>query len=82
MDAKLFKTPVRKLLRFFEKSRDGWKSKCQEAKRQCKKLQNQTRAVEKSREHWKERARQYERELRDLKKQSSEDKNAGSRSCH
>jgi hypothetical protein len=68
-------------MRFFQRSRDAWKSKCQEAKRQCKKLQNQTRAVEKSREHWKERARQYERELRELKKQSSKDKNADHGTC-
>ena len=76
MDAKMFTTPLRKLAQFFQKSRDGWKAKCQEAKRNCKRLSNQTRAVEKSRDHWKELARQYEQELRDLKKQSSEDKNA------
>jgi len=37
MDAKTFTTPLRKLARFFQRSRDGWKAKCQEAKRACKK---------------------------------------------
>ena len=81
MDAKAFTSPVRKLARFFERSRDGWKEKCQEAKKSCKKLSNQVRAVEKSREHWKELARQQERELRELRKQGSEDKNVADRAC-
>jgi hypothetical protein len=81
MDAKAFTTPVRKLAQFFERSRDGWKAKCQEAKTACKKLSNQVRAVEKSREHWKELARQQERELRELKKQASADKNAIDGTC-
>ena len=30
--AKRYKSPIHKLLRFFERSRDGWKAKCQAAK--------------------------------------------------
>lgn len=75
MDGKTFATPLRKLARFFQRSRDGWKAKCQEAKREGKKLSNQTRAVEKSRDHWKELARQREQEIRELRQQLSEDKN-------
>ena len=70
METKELRSPVRKLARFFRSSRDGWKTKCQEWKRNNKKLSNQVRAVEKSREHWKQiakaerqRVRQLEREL-------------------
>ena len=82
MDAETFTTPVRKLARFFKTSRDGWKQKCQEAKRECKKLANQTRAVEKSRDHWKELARQQEQAIRELRQQLSEDKNDADGACH
>ena len=53
MESDELKSPVRKLVRFFRSSRDGWKSKYQEAKRNNKRLVNQVRVVEKSREHWK-----------------------------
>jgi hypothetical protein len=75
MDTHEFKSPVRKLVRFFQTSRDGWKRKYQESKRRNKKLSNQVRAVEKSRAHWREvaqreqrRSRELERELTDLKR--------------
>jgi len=35
-----YKSPQRKLVRFFEKSRDQWKAKCQTAKFTVKRLQN------------------------------------------
>ena len=81
MDAKTFTTPLRKLAQFFQRSRDGWKAKCQEAKRDCKKLSNQARAVEKSRDYWKELARQQEQANRELRQQLSEDKNNADRAC-
>ena len=81
MDTQMFTTPVRKLARFFQSSRDGWKEKCQVAKQECKKLSNQVRAVEKSREHWKELARQKDQEIRELKQRLGEDKNACDRAC-
>ena len=75
MDTTEFKSPLRKLVRFFERSRDGWKRKYQESKRLNKKLSNQVRAVEKSRSHWKDvakgeqrRSRELERELAELKR--------------
>jgi predicted nucleic acid-binding Zn-ribbon protein len=70
----MFKSPISKLLKFFPRSRDRWKAKCQQAKRDNKKLANQVRAVEKSREHWKQlaqdsqrRSAQYQQELEELK---------------
>ena len=70
----MYKSPISKLMKFFVRSRDRWKAKCQLAKREVKKLANQVRAVEKSRDHWKEvakdarrRSTMYQRELERLK---------------
>lgn len=68
----MFKSPVSKLMKFFHKSRDGWKAKCQEAKRANKLLANQTRAVEKSRERWRETALAAQRQLRELEREVEE----------
>lgn len=70
----MFLSPPSKLVKFFLKSRDGWKAKCQSAIERNKLLGNQVRAVEKSREHWRrvaeeaqQQQRKLERELEDLK---------------
>lgn len=70
----MFRSPLPKLVKFFQKSRDGWKAKCRAVREQNKLLGNQVRAVEKSRDHWRrvaEEARrrqgELERELKDLK---------------
>jgi chromosome segregation ATPase len=72
-----YKSPVTKLLRFFESSRDQWKKKHHDLKAELKLAHNQVRAVEKSREMWRERAeesaqrvRQLEAELVGIKTQS------------
>lgn len=76
MDAgvKVFKSPKSKVIQFLRESRERWKQKVQDAKREWKKARNQARAVEKSRQHWKDvarderrRAKQLERELEELK---------------
>lgn len=54
--AKEYTSPVRKLVRFFESSRDRWKAKHHELKKQLKLAQNQIRAVEKSRAKWRQEA--------------------------
>jgi septal ring factor EnvC (AmiA/AmiB activator) len=72
MECAMFKSPVSKLLKFFRASRDGWKAKCQEAKRLNKKLANQTRAVEKSREHWKQLAQAAQQQIRQLRREVDE----------
>ena len=71
------KSPLRKLVVFFENSRDRWKAKHQEIKSRLKKEQNQVRAVEKSRASWRakaeaatQRVRELQRELAEIKKQS------------
>jgi len=69
------RSPRKKLLRFFARSRDGWKAKCLEAKVHCKRLGNQVRAVEKSRQRWraladrrKQRIAELEQEVAELKR--------------
>lgn len=77
-DAREFKSPLGKLTRFFELSRDNWKAKHQAVKQRCKKLENQVRAVEKSRSHWKEQAKQQTKRARDLERQLEKLKRAAS----
>lgn len=43
---KEYKSPVRKLAVFFEKSRDAWKAKCLEFKYRTKKLKQRVRYLE------------------------------------
>lgn len=62
----MFKSPVTKLVKFFERSRDGWKAKCQTAKSRSKHWANQARAVERSRDTWRAKAESAERNLRQL----------------
>ena len=57
---KVYKSPVRKLARFFEKSRDQWKAKCREAKAMIKRLKNRVRFLEESRDRWKMRAKELQ----------------------
>lgn len=64
---KEYKSPVRKLARFFEKSRDKWKAKCREAKAQIKLLKNRVRFLEQSRDRWKSQAKELEAEVAWLK---------------
>ncbi len=52
---KTYKSPQRKLLKFFEKCRNSWKAKCREAKRTIQRLKNRIRFLEQSKEPWKNR---------------------------
>lgn len=65
----MFKSPLPKLVVFFESSRDRWKTKCQKAKRQNKLLANQTRAVEKSREQLRRKVTAAERRIHELEQE-------------
>jgi len=59
---KSYKSPQRKLVTFFEKSRDQWKAKCSKAKIEVKRLKNRVRFLENSKEHWKSRVKELEAE--------------------
>jgi len=65
----MFKSPVAKLVKFFERSRDGWRAKCQTAKSQTKHWANQARAVEQSRDSWRTKAEAAGRELRQVRQE-------------
>jgi hypothetical protein len=67
MEVKLFRSPVKKLLSFFVRSRDGWKQKCQKAKVRVKRLGNRVQKLTVSRDRWKERAQSALAELQELK---------------
>ena len=64
---KSYKSPHRKLIRFFEKSRNQWKTKCQKAKKALKLLKNKIRFLEASKNYWKSRVKELEDELAQLK---------------
>lgn len=72
METQEFKSPQKKLVRFFQRSRDGWKTKYMDCKRELKKLSNQVRAVEKSRSRWKDVARQEQARSKQLARQLEE----------
>lgn len=74
MEAKPYKSPKGKLLRFFEKSRNGWKRKCKETKVRLKRLTNRVQSLETSRAQWKERARQRGKEVRQLRQELEKQK--------
>lgn len=76
MECREFKSPVLKLLKFFRRSRDRWKSKCQQTKHDNKKFANQVRAVERSRDHWKQKARAAEQRARQLERELEKEKTA------
>lgn len=69
---KIYKSPVRKLVRFFERSRDQWKAKCRAAKKMLKRLKNRVRFLEKSRARWKKRSEELEEEMDRLKSEQAE----------
>jgi DNA repair ATPase RecN len=62
-----YKSPRRKLLRFFEKSRDKWKLKYREVKKVLKWLTNRIRFLERSKAEYKQRVEELQAQLAALK---------------
>jgi hypothetical protein len=52
-----YRSPLRKLLRFFSGSRDRWKAKCKEAKRENKSLKYRLSVMTENRNRWKAEVR-------------------------
>ena len=52
-----YRSPISKLLRFFCRSRDKWKARCKEAKRENKSLKYCLAKMTESRDRWKAEAR-------------------------
>jgi hypothetical protein len=53
-----YRSPISKLLRFFCRSRDNWKAKCKEAKRENKSLKYRLAKMTENRDRWKAAARE------------------------
>jgi chromosome segregation ATPase len=64
---KPYKSPQRKLVKFFERSRDQWKGKCREAKAGLKTLKKKLRGVQARQQRWKSRVQALEGELTQLR---------------
>jgi predicted nucleic acid-binding Zn-ribbon protein len=64
-----FKSPWRNLAWSFRQSRDRWKHKYQELRRQHKRLQNQVRDVRRSRAQWRSRAEQTQDQSQALREE-------------
>ena len=67
---------MRKLVKFFENSRDGWKAKCQEAKYKVKMLQNKVRYLEKRKAELNKRVKELEEELQQHREKKTVTNNA------
>ncbi len=62
-DDKKYKSPLRKLVKFFEKSRNNWKAKYQELKYKMKLMQNKIWYLEKRKTHLNQRIKELQQEL-------------------
>ena len=74
MPGKTYKSPLKKLVHFFEESRDNWKSKYFEKSKELKKAKNQINDLKHRKEDWKERAKKAEDALKEINSKSVEDK--------
>jgi chromosome segregation ATPase len=69
-----WRSPLRKLVKFFARSRDRWKAKYLAKKEEYKRMGNQARAVEKSRAMWRETAERAQQQIRRLEQELREHK--------
>lgn len=67
--ARAYKSRPGALVWFFRKSRDNWKQKCRNAKKENKLLKNKTNDLEKSRDSWKGKCQQLQEQLRQLREE-------------
>lgn len=77
-ERKEFRSPQAKLLRFFERSRNGWKRKCRKSKDDVKRLSNNVADLKRSRCRWKEIAKQRADEIERLRRELDEAKKLSS----
>ncbi len=69
---KTYKSPMRKLVTFFKKSRDSWKTKCHEAKYQVKLLKNKIRYLERRKTELNDEVKKLKKELDSVQKKTRE----------
>jgi len=63
-----YKSPLRKLVIFFEKSRDNWKQKSLEHKKENRRLNKKLRVLETAKKRWKNEAITLRKQLKNLEK--------------
>ncbi len=71
-EEKVYTSPQRKLVKFFEKSRDTWKARCLKGQATIHRLKNRATWLEQSRNTWKARARQRAARIRELEAQTGQ----------
>jgi predicted nucleic acid-binding Zn-ribbon protein len=71
MGNKSYKSPLHKLARFFERSRDGWKEKYGNVKMQNKCLKNRIRSLERTQGQWKQEVLQLREKVGRLQSEAS-----------
>ena len=74
MQNKIYKSPLKKLVKFFELSRDNWKEKYFEKKKELKRLLNRIYDLENRKDKWKDRALKAEDKLKEYENNSIENK--------
>ncbi|MCK5905151.1 MAG: hypothetical protein KAG86_07690 [Gammaproteobacteria bacterium] len=68
-----YKSPVRKLVKFFEQSRDQWKEKHQTTKKTNKYLKNRIRTLQASKAKWREEALDLRKQLKKIANQQEKE---------
>ena len=66
-----YRSPVNKLLRFFEGSRNQWRDKCKGAKQHLKMAKLRVQRLEEQRNRWRDRARELEARVLELESRST-----------
>ena len=66
----LYKSPLRKLVQFFEKSRDSWKEKSLANKKENRQLKKKLRVLETAKKRWKDEAINLRKQLKNLEQTS------------
>ena len=61
-----FRSPLRKLVAFFQSSRDKWKEKCLQVKYEFKLLKRRFENLQKNRDLWRQRNQESETEREQL----------------
>lgn len=65
-DSKMYKSPVHKLVKFFEKSRDQWKAKHGVSKQENKRLTTKVERLNASKKRWRAEALSLRKQLRQM----------------
>ena len=74
-DKPVYKSPPSKLVAFFKESRDKWKKKFTDAKRNVKRLTEQVRYWKRESESLRRRVKELEKELGESQKKTPKDSN-------